>query len=269
MASKSIMTNSSSLPGRNLQAASYTRLELESLQLEKLNRLLIDILPANSFYAQKFAGLRQPIESLHDFARLPLTLKDELAVTAPANLLAVNQTYSTDKYSRYHQTSGTRGRPQIVLETQNDWEWWMDVWQRIYDAADVRADDRVLLAFSFGPFIGFWSAFDAAVRRGCLLLPCGGMTTRARIELAKSSNASVVLCTPTYALHMAEVGEQHGIPVANLGVRQLVLAGEPGGRSRPFANGLPIFGRHTFTIMPVRPKLDRGALVTAMDKDSS
>jgi phenylacetate-CoA ligase len=158
-----------------------------------------------------------------------MTVKHDLATEPNVGHLAVNQTYPTAQYSRFHQTSGTRGRPQILLETAQDWEWWLATWQTIYDAADVRADDRVLMAFSFGPFIGFWSAFEAAVRRGCLLLPCGGMSTRSRIEMIAASGTTVVLCTPTYALHMAEVGIEHKMPLAELGVRQLVLAGEPGG----------------------------------------
>jgi phenylacetate-CoA ligase len=209
--------------------ADLPRAELELLQLQQLNALLAQILPANQFYAAKFANHRLPLASLADFARLPFTTKDEFAAAPPPGMLAVNQTWPTNHYARYHQTSGTHGRPVVVLETRGDWSWWMNVWMKIFDAADVRAGDRVLLAFSFGPFIGFWSAFDAAIERGCLLLPGGGLSTLARLELARANRADVIFCTPSYALHMAEVGAQHGVPVHTLGVRQLVLAGEPGG----------------------------------------
>lgn len=222
------MTHASPAAARS--AADFaSRAELESWQLAKLNTLLDAILPANSFYAAKFAGLPRPLKSLAEFAAWPCTIKEELAAAPLPDRLAVNQSWPTERYARYHQTSGTSGRPQIVLETRDDWHWWIAVWQTIFAAADVRLHDRVLLAFSFGPFIGFWSAFDAAMHRGCLLIPGGGMSTAARLELAKNTKANVILCTPSYALHMAEVGAQLGRPVHDLGVRQLVLAGEPGG----------------------------------------
>jgi phenylacetate-CoA ligase len=205
------------------------RAELERQQLSSLNALLADILPTNRFYAEKFTAFRQPLTSLADRAQLPFTTKQELSAAPPTGMLAVNQTWPTDRYARYHQTSGTHGRPVAVLETRADWRWWMQVWQAIFDAADVRPGDRVLMAFSFGPFIGFWSAFDAAVERGCLLLPGGGLSTLARLEMARSNGADVIFCTPSYALRMAEVGASHGLSVASLGIRQLVLAGEPGG----------------------------------------
>ena len=83
--------------------------------------------------------------------------------------------------------------------------------------------------FSFGPFIGFWSAYDAASRRGCLVVPGGGMNTLARLELLATTAATAVFSTPSYALHMAEVASQHGIDLGGLSVRRLILAGEPGG----------------------------------------
>ena len=107
---------------------------------------------------------------------------------------------------RFHQTSGTHGRPMVVLDTADDWQWWIECWQYVLDAAEITADDRVLMAFSFGPFIGFWSAYDALADRGCLLVPTGGVNTLGRLELARMSRATVVCCTPSYALHLAEVG---------------------------------------------------------------
>jgi phenylacetate-CoA ligase len=159
---------------------------------------------------------------------LPLTIKEELLSPGEGGL-AANLTWSTDRYVRFHQTSGTRGRPLVVLDTAEDWQWWMRCWQYVLDAAEVRPGERLLLAFSFGPFVGFWSAFDACVARGCLAIPGGGMTSLARLEIVRSTRASVVFCTPSYALHLAEVAAEHQIQPAHLGVRVLILAGEPGG----------------------------------------
>ena len=84
------------------------------------------------------------------------------------------------------ETSGTHGRPLAVLDTPDDWQWWIDCWQFVLDAAEMTPSDRALLAFSFGPFIGFWSAFDALVARGALAIPGGGMSSLARIELLRT-----------------------------------------------------------------------------------
>jgi phenylacetate-CoA ligase len=85
------------------------------------------------------------------------------------------------------------------------------------------------MAFSFGPFVGFWSAFDAACARGCLVVPGGGLSTLARIDLLRRTKAKALFCTPSYALHLAEVAVENKLRVADLGVRTLILAGEAGG----------------------------------------
>jgi phenylacetate-CoA ligase len=208
------------------------RAELEQRQVARLNRLLEAILPHNRFYAERLAGVRRPLHALADLAALPFTHKQDLhggrGGQAAASLTA-NLTWPLERYVRFHRTSGTSGRPLGVLDTAEDWQWWIDTWQSIYDAAGIEPGDRLLLAFSFGPFIGFWSAFDAAVARGCLAVPGGGLSSVARLDLIRSVEATAVLCTPTYALHLAEVAREHKIALAGLGVKRLIVAGEPGG----------------------------------------
>ncbi|HEY1784942.1 MAG TPA: AMP-binding protein, partial [Pirellulales bacterium] len=170
-----------------------------------------------------------PLHSLGEMAAWPFTFKEELQPVAGTEPWASNLTFPQSDYLRFHQTSGTRGRPMAVLDTAEDWQWWLECWQYVFDAAAIQPEDCCLMAFSFGPFIGFWSAFDAAVARGCLVVPTGGLPTLARLELLRSVRASVVFATPSYALHMAEAGAAHQIDVSQLGLRQLVLAGEPGG----------------------------------------
>ena len=203
--------------------------QLNALQLDRLNQLLADILSGNEFYQTKFGKSNLKLDSLEALDDLPHTYKNELMGDEASAGFARNLTYPIDEYSRFHRTSGTRGRPLIVLDTQRDWEWWMESWQYVLDSAGLVASDRVMMAFSFGPFIGFWSAFDAAVERGCLVAPSGAMTTLARLELLRSIAATVIFCTPSYALHMAEVARQNQIDVAELAVRAIIVAGEPGG----------------------------------------
>jgi phenylacetate-CoA ligase len=212
---------------RRLEALSSA--DREVYQIERLNGLLKDILPINRFYEEKLADSPHELESLDQLSLLPYTFKEELIAAKHHGDLASNRTYSLDKYVRYHRTSGTRGRPLVVLDTAEDWRWWIDGWQFVLDAAELTPADRVLMAFSFGPFIGFWSANDALMARGCLVIPGGGMSSLARLELLEDSEATAICCTPTYALHLAEVAAENAIDLKNLKVKRIIVAGEPGG----------------------------------------
>jgi phenylacetate-CoA ligase len=198
-------------------------------QLGRLNALLGLILPHNRFYAEKLAGVKLPLESLDELAGLPFTFKEELVSGSHGEDFAANLTYPLNHYVRYHRTSGTRGRPMVVLDTAQDWLWWIDTWQFILDAVELSPSDRVVTAFSFGPFIGFWSAHEACVARGALVVPSGGMTTLARLELMRNCQATVIFSTPSYCLHMAEVAADHHIQLPSLGLKKIIVAGEPGG----------------------------------------
>ncbi len=219
------------------QIEALDRAELTERQRARLNCLLRAILPQNRFYAEKLARISAlelqaadgPLASLDALRELPFTFKDELLSSRPSGELAANLTFPLEHYTRFHQTSGTRGRPLVVLDTAEDWAWWIDCWQFVLDAANLEPGDRVFMAFSFGPFVGFWSAFDAACARGCLVVPGGGLNTLARLELLRSSRATAIFCTPSYALHLAEVAADNQIDVGDLEVRQMILAGEPGG----------------------------------------
>lgn len=205
-----------------------SRQAVERRQLELLNRLLAEILPANRFYAEKFANVQLPLKSLRELAAVPFTFKDEL-IGGPNHDFAANLTWPLERYVHFHRTSGTHGRPLAVLDTEDDWRWWLEGWQFVLDAAEVTHADRVLMAFSFGPFIGFWSAHDAAAARGAMVIPAGGMSTLARLELAKVARATVLCCTPSYALRLLESAAEHHIEAAHLGIRAVIVAGEPGG----------------------------------------
>ena len=187
-------------------------------QLDRLNELLTRILPANPFYRRKF-GVLPPSLSWDDFYALPFTTKTDAAALA---------TYPPGDYVTYHQTSGTTGRPLAILDTDESWAWWAECWQYVYAAAGVTARDRILFAFSFGPFIGFWSAYAAARGLGAMTIPGGGLDSKGRLHLIHNSQATVLMCTPTYALHLAEVAQAEGIAIREGSVRVTIHAGEPG-----------------------------------------
>jgi phenylacetate-CoA ligase len=208
---------------------SLDRGALERLQLERLNRLLADVTKSNPFYQHKLGGARHRLESLDQLADLPFTTKQELQPATAGDPFAANRTHQVEAYVRCHQTSGTQGRPLTVLDTAEDWVWWLECWQFVLDAAAITPSDRAVLAFSFAPFIGLWSAFDALTARGALAIPGGGLGSLARIELIRRLQATAVFCTPTYALRLAEVAKEHNIDLADSAVERIVVAGEPGG----------------------------------------
>ncbi|MDZ4656227.1 MAG: phenylacetate--CoA ligase family protein [Bythopirellula sp.] len=222
------MSHTTAAERRRLQ--SLSRDDLAAHQLARLNALLAQILPANEFYAAKLATFPREFTALEQLAELPLTHKDELSPKVGASLAPANLTWPAERYLRYHQTSGTRGRPLPVLDTAEDWQWWVNCWQYVLDAAGVTDKDRALLAFSFGPFIGFWSAHEALVERGAMVIPGGGLNTLGRLDLLARTEATVLLCTPTYALHLAEVAAAHKIDLsAHCAVQKIIVAGEAGG----------------------------------------
>jgi phenylacetate-CoA ligase len=207
-----------------------TRAALDAFKLERFRRLLREILPRNAFYAAKLAHVDvDHMSGLDALADWPFTFKEELVEAAGQGGLPGNLTWPPERYVRFHQTSGTHGRPLPVFDTADDWDWWMECWRCILDRGDVAAGDRVLVASSFGPYAGFWSGFDAAVARGALAIPTGGMTSLARLQLVRSLAATVLVATPSYALHLAEVAEEHKIDLAAAPVRLVIVAGEPGG----------------------------------------
>lgn len=210
-----------------------SRPELVRLQLARLRQLLDAVLPHNAFVARRFAEAGIEASDLHtlaDLSRLPLLTKQHLMDDQhdhPPYGTAL--TYSLNHYSRLHQTSGTSGQPLRWLDTPESWSWALDNWEQMFAIAGVGSGDRLFFPFSFGPFLGFWTAFEAAARRSFFCLPGGGMSSVARLRFLLDHQATVVFCTPTYALHLAEVARAEGINLVLSAVRAIIVAGEPGG----------------------------------------
>jgi phenylacetate-CoA ligase len=208
-----------------------TREAMATHQLAQLRRLLETILPNNPFYRNKLAGIDPGIASLQDFsARFPFTTKQELAEDQRSQPpFGSNLTFPLTRYTRYHQTSGTTSAPLRWLDTPESWNWMVENWRQIFLAAGANAEDRVYFAFSFGPFIGFWLAFDAAQQVGCLCIPGGGLSTLGRLRAIVENQVTVLCCTPSYAAHLAEVAARANYDLKSASVRLIIVAGEPGG----------------------------------------
>jgi phenylacetate-CoA ligase len=207
-----------------------------SLPAERLAALIHHIYGRNPFYTRKLdaAGLHpQSLTFPRDLSKLPLTTKRELvADQEAAPPWGTNLTEPVDRYTRYNQTSSTTGNPLRWLDTNESWQWMLECWKAVYGAAKVDASDRILFPFSFGPFLGFWTAFEAGCQIGAHCIPAGGMSSQARLSMIDTLKPTVICSTPTYALRLLEVAGEIGHATRDLAassVRVLIVAGEAGG----------------------------------------
>jgi len=222
------------MPAHFAQLEILKRDELEAYQLERLQLLLKTVSTTNPFWQKKFgnAGVEvSELKSLDDLQNLPFVTKEELVEDQAANPpYGSNLTCPLVEYSRMHQTSGTTtGQPMRWLDTPASWKWFKDCWSQIYRIVGLQPEDILAFPFSFGPFIGFWAGFEGANQLGNLCLAGGGMSSKARLKMIEDNRATILCCTPTYALRLAEVAHEENIDIENNSVRTLLVAGEPGG----------------------------------------
>ena len=216
------------------RAECQPRTTLLEHQHRRLGTLLSAVHGRNRFYTRKLDDAGVQLDTLRlpdDLQILPLTTKAELAADQDASPpWGTAHTEPLDRYTRYSQTSSTTGRPLRWLDTNESWQWMLDCWKAVYRAAHVGATDRIFFPFGFGPFLGFWTAFDAGSQIGALCVPGGGMSSQTRLDLLDTVRPTVVCCTPTYALRLGDVARARGgIDLTNSGVRVVIVAGEPGG----------------------------------------
>jgi len=223
--------------GRTLPAEeTLDRGALEAYQAKRLGQLLASVNGHNPFYTKKLRTAGVSLDSLQlmqDLNKLPFTEKSELVADQAANPpFGTKYTEPIENYTRYCQTSSTTGSPLRWLDTNQSWQWVLECWKAVFRGARVVPGERIFFPFSFGPFLGFWSAFEAGAQIGAHCIPGGGMSSQVRLELIRSVGATVVCCTPTYALWLAEIAagdESAAGKLSDYGVRVLIVAGEPGG----------------------------------------
>ena len=243
-------------------------------QWDKLRALLQTVLPMNKFWSKRLAGL--PLDTLEGFLEHCPFLGKKMLMEDRENFppYGTNLTFPIENYTRFCQTSGTSGKPLAWLDSRDDWRVMLDCWETIFNKAGLEpGEDRVFFPFSFGPFLGFWTAFEAATRMGCLVIPGGGMSTMARLQTMLEHGVSVICCTPTYAQHLGEVKTMDPVlSAAEWNLKTIIVAGEPGGSS-PIIRakieaqwpGVKVFDHHGLTeVGPVSyqdPKLPGRLLV--------
>ncbi|HEY7184231.1 MAG TPA: AMP-binding protein [Blastocatellia bacterium] len=210
---------------------SSNRAQLRAWQDERLRSLLAE-LSTNGFYQEKFdsAGMKMAeTRGAADLSALPFTTKSELVAEQlkhpPYGRLL---TYPLSRYRYIHQTSGTTGRPLRWLDTAEDWKTFLQGWVEVYRGAGVTEDDLVFCAFSFGPYVSHWAGIEGARSAGALAISGGGMSSEQRLRAILDNRCTVLVCTPTYAMHLAEVAARLGLDLRSSDIRVTIHAGEPG-----------------------------------------
>ncbi|MDZ4405873.1 AMP-binding protein [Prosthecobacter sp.] len=209
---------------------------MRSNQWRKLRSIVLNLATTDSFYGKKIREWELKVSRMtriEDFiAQVPFTTKADIQADRLANPpFGTNLTRAIHQYTRFCQTSGTStGEPMAWVDTPESWEAMLKCWQRVFEAAGlVKGRDRIFFAFSFGPFLGFWTAYEAAAK-DFLVIPAGGLSSQARLETMARYGATVLCCTPTYALRLGEmIGEPSGVERMSLRINKIIVAGETGG----------------------------------------
>lgn len=232
---------------------------------------LTQVSQSNQFQQKHFPALNSlnEWESFDDFIKVcPFTEKQDLARDREDHMpYGTNLTFPVSEYKKFNQTSGTLGKPMAWLDTMVDWRWMLGNWDRVLESAEVNPGSRCFFAFSFGPFLGFWTAYEAATRRGCLCIPAGGQSTEQRLHGILKQRAEHLFCTPTYAMRLNGYATESGIDLARHELKSIILAGETGGslpevRSRislGWGNGVKVHDHYGMTeVGPVAYEIPGG-----------
>ena len=194
---------------------------------------LTQVLQSNPFQQKHISDPKSANEwnCFEDFIRdFPFTEKQDLARDRQEHPpYGTNLTFPVSEYKKFNQTSGTQGKPMAWLDTMDDWKWMLGNWGRVLEAAGVHPGARCFFAFSFGPFLGFWTAYEAATQRGCVCIPAGGQSTEQRLNGILNQKAEHLFCTPTYAMRLTNYAEEAGIDLSGHKLKSIIVAGETGG----------------------------------------
>ena len=201
------------------------RAELEALQLERLNALLARVYESVPTYRAKFdeAGAVPRVDSLEGLADIPFTVKDDLRAAYPYGMFAV----PLKDIVRVHSSSGTTGQVTVVGYTKGDIERWADMMARTIACAGGTADDIVHVAYGYGLFTGGLGVHYGAERLGCTTIPISGGNTKRQVQVLKDFGATILACTPSYAVLIAETAADMGIDPRSLPLRAGIFGAEP------------------------------------------
>ncbi|HKI50772.1 MAG TPA: phenylacetate--CoA ligase [Geothermobacteraceae bacterium] len=202
------------------------RQELEALQLERLRSTVRRVFDKVPCYQDKFSllGLQAgDIRSLSDLAKLPFTTKEDLRLNYPYGMFAV----PLKEVVRIHSSSGTTGKPTVVGYSRRDLQTWTDIVARFMTAAGVTEEDIVHIAFGYGLFTGAFGLHYGAERIGASVIPMSSGNTEKQLMIMQDYRSTALVCTPSYALTMADKLARQGTDPASLALRIGLFGAEP------------------------------------------
>ena len=210
----------------NEEFETLPREALEALQLKRLQQVVSRVYHTVGFYKRTFdeAGVTPDgIRTLDDIRRLPFTTKQDLRDNYPFGLFTVPMS----NIVRLHASSGTTGKPTVVGYTRRDIETWSNLMARSFVAAGLTSNDVIHNAYGYGLFTGGLGAHYGAERLGASVIPMSGGSTKKQIMLLQDFGPTAICCTPSYALYLAEQGEEMGVDMRSLRLRVGILGAEP------------------------------------------
>lgn len=205
---------------------SMSREKIDELQLQRVQRVLKRVYENVPLYRRKFddAGFDpDSVRGLDDLRRVPFTVKDDLRSAYPFGMFATPMR----DIVRVHSSSGTTGQITVVGYTRRDIDTWSDLMARTYASAGATPDDVVQVTYGYGLFTGGLGAHYGSERLGALTIPVSGGNTKRQVQILKDFGVTVLACTPSYALLIAETAMDMGIDVRDLPLRVGVFGAEP------------------------------------------
>lgn len=199
---------------------------LESLQLKRLQQTLQRVNATVPFYRESFRKANvnpDQIRSLKDLQRLPFTLKQDMRDNYPYGLFAV----PLEQIVRIHASSGTTGKPTVVGYTRRDIDMWSELMARSFVAAGAHKGDVIHNAYGYGLFTGGLGAHYGAEKLGASVIPMSGGNTKKQIMIMQDFGSTVLTCTPSYSLYLAEAAAEEGVDIRELKLRVGIFGAEP------------------------------------------
>ena len=210
----------------NQELESWPRPEIERLQVERLRDTLRRLEAALPFYRDRLreAGVTpDDIQSLEDIGRLPFTTKQDLRDHYPFGLFAVPM----EKVSRIHASSGTTGKMTVVGYTRKDIDTWAELMARSLACAGAGPGDIIHNAYGYGLFTGGLGVHYGAEKLGITVIPISGGNTKRQIMVLQDFGGTILTCTPSYALNLAEVMAEMKVDPASLKLKVGIFGAEP------------------------------------------
>jgi phenylacetate-CoA ligase len=198
----------------------------EALHGELLAKLVRRVYESIPFYRKKIDafGIKPgDISKVEDITKLPFTTKDDLRENYPFGMFAV----SMDEVVETHTSSGTTGKPVIGGYTKGDIDVWSEVMARCLSASGTTQNDVVQNAYGYGLFTGGLGVHYGARRIGAMVIPISGGNTKRQVMILQDFKSTILTCTPSYSLYLAEVGEQIGVDFSKLPLKAGNFGAEP------------------------------------------